>query len=561
MTIRTKVWLLVALSVASSVAAASWIRASFTEAKLLGHALSSARDLAHDIVADVSERPQADAEKVPPSPERQKRRRQAQAYLGEAGGKTPRRLMPRTDPAPLAPLSLDQALLQDQLGEFLQHHPSLLWLELELVDEQGRPDRRIFASPHYGPDVSKLSGAASLPLTSAEEVRESEIIIQRPVRVQGQWQGRLRMAWTLKAVRTAVGLAERSSLVFVAVLLVLLSSIAVLITDRLVVRRLRALENAMREVESGNLKLRVPERPRDEIGSLSAGFNHMVGRLTVADEEIRQFHARLQDEVHAATRDLQDKNAALEQMNRLLHDLRHENATKVRLAGLGQLAAQLAHEVGTPLSSISGHLQLALQDMDMPEVLRQRLEVVSREVLRIGQIFRSYLDSTRNLKPDLQMTDWRRVLREACEVVRTSAPQRALEVKMELDGPPPFILTDPGLLRQVLINLLTNACDAMDGQGAILLQAHHEAGRLRLLVQDSGPGIASESLGRIFEPFYTTKTSGKGTGLGLAISRQLVNSLAGELTVESLPGQGAKFSVWLPLTQVNVAPLRREAFV
>jgi signal transduction histidine kinase len=102
------------------------------------------------------------------------------------------------------------------------------------------------------------------------------------------------------------------------------------------------------------------------------------------------------------------------------------------------------------------------------------------------------------------------------------------------------------LLRQVLINLLTNAADAMEGRGDIEIVAAAEASRLRLTVKDNGPGIPADRLVRIFEPFFTTKQVGKGTGLGLSISRQLAVSLGGDLTVESAPGEGASFSVWLP---------------
>ena len=120
----------------------------------------------------------------------------------------------------------------------------------------------------------------------------------------------------------------------------------------------------MRDVEKGDLKRRVPVGSDDEVGRLSQGFNRMLEQLSAADREIRAFNQRLADEIEAATQDLSKKNLALEQLNRLLIDLRRENASRIRLAALGQLAAQLAHEIGTPLSSVSGHLQLALLQRD-----------------------------------------------------------------------------------------------------------------------------------------------------------------------------------------------------
>jgi len=549
MKIRTKVWLLVAASVAVTVTAASWIRAYYTESMLVRHALESAQDLAQDIVEEVSQPTEREAV-TEPSADQQRRRRQQQAYLGEARQK-PRRQRISVTPPPVVVQAtvLDEDRLRSQLAEFLQHHPSLLWVELELVDSSGRPNLRVFASPHYGPDVFKTSATQPLDLLPTSRVEQDEIVLRRPVKVQGQWSARLTMSWTLRAVRTAVAVAERSSLVFAGIILVLLAAIAVAITEKLVVSRLRGLEQAMSEVEQGNLSQRVVAGSNDEIGALSLSFNRMVGRLSEADAAIRKFNERLEGEVAGATLDLQRKNKALERLARLLHDLRRENATKVRLAGLSQLAAQLAHEVGTPLSSISGHLQLAMLRSDVPEALRQRLDVISREVSRIGQIFRGYLDSTRDVGPDLKSTSWLRVVREAVEVISSAEPSRNLRIhseQLEHSGAPDEIITDSGLLRQVLINLLTNAADAMEGRGDIEIVAAAEASRLRLTVKDSGPGIPADRLVRIFEPFFTTKQVGKGTGLGLSISRQLAVSLGGDLTVESAAGEGACFSVWLP---------------
>jgi signal transduction histidine kinase len=258
----------------------------------------------------------------------------------------------------------------------------------------------------------------------------------------------------------------------------------------------------MRDVQEGNLDRRVPVHADDEVGRLSQGFNRMLDQLSAADREIRAFNQRLAEEVASATRDLSRKNLALAQLNRLLNDLRRENASKVRLAALGQLAAQLAHEIGTPLSSVSGHLQLALLQRDLAPALRERLEVATREIARIGRIVRDYLDSTRSLEPERKDTSLRRVLEEAL--------------------------------------------DAVDSSGRVKLTGRSAGDDVVITVADTGGGIAPDDLRRIFEPFYTTKGRGKGTGLGLAICRELVAALGGAITVESAPGAGSTFTVRLP---------------
>jgi len=314
-----------------------------------------------------------------------------------------------------------------------------------------------------------------------------------------------------------------------------------------VLRRLQSLGAAMRDVEEGNLDRRVNVGARDEVGRLSLGFNQMLDRLSNANREIREFNQRLAQEIQLATQDLSRKNLALAQLNRLLNDLRRENASKVRLATLGQLAAQLAHEIGTPLSSVSGHLQLALLQRDLQPTLRERMEVASREIARIGRIVRDYLDSTRGLEPERKRTSLRQLLQEAIEVTRGVEPSGKRSVLLEMSEDPSDFVTDPGLLRQIIINLLSNAFDAIAADGEVTVAATVSAPNVDISVSDTGAGISAEDLRSIFEPFYTTKGRGKGTGLGLAICRELAKALGGSIEVSSTPGKGSTFTVHLPL--------------
>jgi signal transduction histidine kinase len=330
--------------------------------------------------------------------------------------------------------------------------------------------------------------------------------------------------------------------------------------NRVVVRPVSEMAQAMHEVEQGNLMRRVDARRHDEIGNLGRGFNAMLDRLAQADEEIRALNSRLADDIAVATRDLQHKNEALNQLNRLMVQTQRELGDKERLAALGQLAAQLAHEIGTPLASVSGHLQLATYGRDVPPALRERLQLASGELQRVSKIIRDYLDQTRTAKPTLQPTDLRRVVEEAVRVAGSAARRPGLRVFTEFESGVAEIETDPGLVRQILINLLTNAMDAtaarMAGEGADLqpLSSGRVVVSVRpvgedevdLSVKDDGTGIAPEDLARIFEPFYTTKGRGKGTGLGLSICRELVRTLGGKLHVESGPGRGSTFSILLP---------------
>jgi signal transduction histidine kinase len=178
--------------------------------------------------------------------------------------------------------------------------------------------------------------------------------------------------------------------------------------------------------------------------------------------------------------------------------------------------------------------------------LRDRLEVSTREIARIGRIVRDYLDSTRSLEAERKLVSLRQVLSEAIEITRGGELGSEKTLTLDLPEDPADLVTDPGLLRQIVINLLSNALDAVERGGLVALTARSQDDHVLITVRDTGTGIAPEDLRRIFEPFYTTKGRGKGTGLGLAICRELAKALGGTIAVESTPGKGSAFTLRLP---------------
>ena len=196
---------------------------------------------------------------------------------------------------------------------------------------------------------------------------------------------------------------------------------------------------------------------------------------------------------------------------------------------------------------MSGHVQLALRERDLPAALRERLDVSAREIERISKIVRDYLDSTRPLEPERQPTALPRLLEEAVEIVQGVAPAKQAQVAWKVTPGIGDVVTDPGLLRQIVVNLLSNALDAVDLNGRVDVEARPVTDDdILITVSDTGHGIPPDDLRRIFEPFYTTKGRGKGTGLGLAICRQLTAALGGTISVESEAGKGSTFFVRIP---------------
>lgn len=500
MTIRTKVWLLVVLSVAVTAGATFWLRTFAMRRQLTLQAQQAAQEVAQDV---------------------------ARAAEG----------------LEIDDLERDLALLVDSN---LRTHARIYRLEIGVERDPQSPSFRVTTQRGEDPQITR-EPISSIAAKKSERQGDT-YTVREPVRLKGGggWKGTLTLEWMLGPIENMIRVTERWSLILGAVQLVLLVLLVGFIIDRVVVARLANLGRAMRDVEQGGLDRRATVDASDEVGRLSQGFNRMLDQLSSADKEIRAFSQRLAEEIEAATQDLSKKNLALAQLNRLLNDLRRENASKVRLATLGQLAAQLAHEIGTPLSSVSGHLQLALLQRDLPAGLRERLEVSSRETARIGRIVRDYLDSTRSLEPEMKPTSLAQVLGEAIEVTRGTEPPGHRPIEVNITSEPDGFVTDPGLLRQIVLNLLTNALDVVDRDGRVTLSAHCDGDHVQIAVSDTGGGITPDDLSRIFEPFYTTKGRGKGTGLGLAICRELTAALGGIISVESKPGRGSTFTVVLP---------------
>jgi len=516
-TIRTKIWF-IAVAVALTVGFASLGTMIVTKRSVINDAQTSAVEIAHDIAEDLKS--------VPPD--------------------------------------ADDRDLEEKLIGYLNRHPGrIVRLDLYVYREAYTPSSRIAATRGDRPEITRFAPLERQPITFFRQATSGSAVdepIEIPVDLPGPWKATLVMKWTLGPVESVLKTQERFSISFAVAIVIMLTIVSGFLTQRIIGRPLEALAGAMRDVEAGDLSRRVPVETVDEVGKLSQGFNRMLQRLSQADAQIRAFNQRLAAEIEAATHDLSEKNATLAQLNRLLNDMRLENASKVRLATLGQLAAQLAHEIGTPLSSVSGHVQLALRERELPAALRERLDVSAREIERISKIVRDYLDSTRPLEPERLATALPRLLEEAVEIVQGGAPAKQASVTWKVAPGVSEVVTDPGLLRQIVVNLLSNALDAVDRNGRVEAEAHPVAdGDILITVSDTGHGIPPDDLRRIFEPFYTTKGRGKGTGLGLAICRQLTAALGGTISVESEAGKGSTFFVRLPRQGPPVAESRPRA--
>ena len=283
---------------------------------------------------------------------------------------------------------------------------------------------------------------------------------------------------------------------------------------------LRRLAAGAHELARGDYQQRVEVRGDDEIGTLAREFNAMA--------------------------------AALEEREQRL--IRSE-----RLAAVGKIAAQITHEVRNPLSSIGLNAELLEEELGAFEGAgesRELVRAIIKEVDRLGEITEQYLRFARLPRPRLEREDVNSIVSSVLAFVREELAAKGIATDVELDADLPLVPADENQLRQALLNLLRNAAEAMRDGGRIHVSTSALAGQVRVVIADTGEGIANEHRARIFEPFFSTKE--RGTGLGLALTQQIVSEHGGAIDVESQLGRGTTFTVRLPVAPTVAAPVAAE---
>jgi signal transduction histidine kinase len=254
----------------------------------------------------------------------------------------------------------------------------------------------------------------------------------------------------------------------------------------------------------------------------------------------------LRDRVREATIELEKRNQQLQETNLELWRTNRRMNELGRLAAAGQTAAHFAHEVGTPLNLISGHVQLLKSDLDRdPHDAESRIRTISAQIERIERIVRRMLDKTR-FETELAPLDLNSVLRKLCDAMAPALDKRNIRLVEKFADNLPLIAGSSDRLQQLFLNLINNSLDAMPDGGEIEVHTSSEgkagkAQRVAVDFIDTGFGMTPEVMSHIFDPLYTTKDRGHGTGLGLVIVSQIVSEHGGRVEVDSELGQGTRF--------------------
>jgi two-component system NtrC family sensor kinase len=362
-----------------------------------------------------------------------------------------------------------------------------------------------------------------------------------PILDGGEVQGLTAVTLNFSQYKRLLSALRRGSLLILITGLVVMLIGMGLYIGIIVHRPLAEIVRAMEKVKHANFDTRAKVHALDEIGKVAQYFNAMTLSLGEANEEVRRQNRILDQRVREATSELLARNLEL-------YQAQDEIRRTSRLATAGQVAAMLAHDLGSPLSSISGHLQLMLEDENKTEQDRDRLQLLLNQVERLSDTIRNFLNNVSTPTLQIQDCDLNALLRHLIQLVTPLLRERNIESNLDLDESIPVLKADPHQLQQVFLNLFSNAVDAMREGGTLRVTTHRSEMAVETTVGDTGAGISPEHLKNLFQPFFSTKEFGKGTGLGLAICREIIHAHAGEITAESEEGAGTVFRIVLPIT-------------
>jgi two-component system, NtrC family, sensor kinase len=438
----------------------------------------------------------------------------------------------------------------------------------ELVDKSYPNDflKKAIQSGQVSAEIDKTGG-----ILSAQYRRLS---VYSPLWIQGKTAGGIQIETPLGDVM--MGLLEFQRTILISILLdaLVLIVFGSFLLSRVLVNPLKDLVRLTNKISTGNFTEKIEVTSKNEMGELIASFNRMIERLREDQESLKKYLE------------------SLESTNKELKQAQEELIRTEKLASIGKFAAGVAHEVGNPLGAILGYTSLLEKEGMDHEESKDYLKRIEREIERINRIVRELLDFARPSKFEIRDVEVNKVIDNTLSLISYQKSYKNIETRLELGRDLPMIKGDENQLSQVLINLILNAIDAMPNGGR--LQVHTEAyvvrdpfsdrfqqayparrkedpteanyfhlrkpdpfaaiftkfakgDRLvRIRVSDTGVGIKQEDLKRIFDPFFTTKPPDQGTGLGLSVSLRIVESMGGEIRVESEVGSGSSIEVYLP---------------
>jgi len=376
------------------------------------------------------------------------------------------------------------------------------------------------------PAIETLARRATLTAHEFVELGAARIVYVAPLTSDsGQVIGAIVVARALDDLAADLARTRWRLIAVVVTFVAVTMAAGLLLGTAYIARPLQTMLDGVAHVRDGDFKARVPLARHDEIGALVDEFNAMVAALGEARQRIeRETEVRLRLE-----RGLQGID---------------------KMVTIGQLSAGLAHEIGSPLQVLSGRAAALLARSRDPEIRRQA-EILVEQTMRITRIVGQLLSFSRRRPAVIAACDLARPVAAVLELLDGETRRRGVALELQRDAGHHVIDADDDQLQQIVLNLVRNALAATPTGGRITVRVEAEAGAVRLIVRDTGPGIPPELAARLFEPFFTTRALEGGTGLGLAVVRAIVAEHGGTITARS--DAGAEFTVSFPARRPDVS--------
>jgi two-component system NtrC family sensor kinase len=330
-----------------------------------------------------------------------------------------------------------------------------------------------------------------------------------------------------KVMATFAGMAILSVLLLLVIMFFIISTI---------IQPLQQMVNATKKIADGDLDHKVNINFKDEVGQLASSFNLMTENLRKANEKLVQWGKTLEKRVTERTQELREMQDSL---------VRSE-----KLASLGKMAAGVAHEINNPLTSILINTHLVLEKLDKDASVKENLELIADETTRCSDIVKGLLDFSHQDPPEKDAADVNDILNLSIDIIKNHVTFQNIKIIKKLYRDLPQIAVDSNKIKQVFLNLMLNAAEAMPEGGSLSIKSRLSENEKYVEIEftDTGLGIPEENINKLFDPFFTTKSG--GTGLGLAVSYGIIEQHKGKIEVRSKQGQGSTFVVRLPISSL-----------
>jgi signal transduction histidine kinase len=479
---------------------------------------------------------------------------------------------------------LDNPLVKKEVQDFVHIYVKEKgFYELLIVDTQ----LNTIASKKWGgvnkpstdPFMKKViqTGELSAEIEKSENLLSTQykkMVIYSPLWHQGKIIGGILMEVPIWDLMTNLLESKRIILITIALDAIVLIIFGSFLLSRVLVKPIKDLVRLTQKISEGDFSQKIEETSKNEIGQLIVSFNRMIERLKEKQESLENYLE------------------SLESANKKLKQAQEELIRTEKLASIGRFAAGVAHEVGNPLGAILGYTSILQKEGMDREESKDYLNRIEKEIERINRIVHELLDFARPSKFEIKDLEINKVIESTLSLLSYQKNFKNIETQLDMQPDLPMIKGDESQLSQVIINIILNAVDAMPNGGtltiqtrthilenldvdrlqgiyprrrksdpmesdyshmrktdplSVLLKKFSEGDQLvKIRISDTGVGIKKEDLENIFDPFFTTKAPDKGTGLGLSISLRIVESLGGEMRVESEVGKGTTFEVYFP---------------